>query len=132
MDRPSSLMTPGIDDFFADLPVLAQASATFDASAYRAAPDDWELVVTDIVSSTQAVAGGKHKTVNFVAAMAIAALKNLCAPTRLPFLFPCCASTAARCGSAGSNPHRAIVLVCSREVVSGCSKLRSGGAAMPT
>ena len=38
-------------------------------------------------ASTPAVAAGKHKTVNFVAAMAIAALKNLCAPTRLPFLF---------------------------------------------
>ncbi|MEO7941211.1 MAG: DUF3095 family protein [Burkholderiaceae bacterium] len=80
-------MTPGTDDFFAGLPLLTQASATFDDAAYRAAPDDWELVVTDIVDSTLAVAAGNHKTVNFVAAMAIAALKNLCAPTRLPFLF---------------------------------------------
>ncbi|MBL8335736.1 MAG: DUF3095 family protein [Rhodoferax sp.] len=73
--------------FFADLPVLATADATFDTSRYRPAPDDWVLVVTDIVGSTQAVAAGQHKTVNFVAAMAIAALKNLCAPTSLPFLF---------------------------------------------
>lgn len=77
----------GNDDFFAELPLLAQASETFDSTRYRAAPDDWELVVTDIVGSTPLVAAGKHKTVNFVAAMAIAALKNLCAPTRLPFLF---------------------------------------------
>ncbi len=76
-----------VDNFFADLPLLAQASAAFDTTQYRDAPDDWELVVTDIVGSTPAVAAGKHKTVNFVAAMAIAALKNLCAPTRLPFLF---------------------------------------------
>jgi len=85
---PSSSPGPCVaDDFFAELPLLAQTSETFDAQAYRPAPDDWELVVTDIVGSTQAVAAGKHKTVNFVAAMAIAALKNLCAPTRLPFLF---------------------------------------------
>lgn len=73
--------------FFAKLPVLATADDTFDAARYRAAPDDWVLVVTDIVGSTAAIANGQHKTVNFVAAMAIAALKNLCAPTPLPFLF---------------------------------------------
>lgn len=87
MHQTANPVTPGTDDFFAGLPLLTQASATFDDAAYRAAPDDWELVVTDIVDSTLAVAAGNHKTVNFVAAMAIAALKNLCAPTRLPFLF---------------------------------------------
>jgi len=87
MDRTANPPTHGNDNFFAELPVLAQSSDTFDTTRYRAAPDDWELVVTDIVGSTPLVAAGKHKTVNFVAAMAIAALKNLCAPTRLPFLF---------------------------------------------
>ena len=75
------------DGFFAGLPLLGSAADTFDGSRYRAAPDDWELVVTDIVGSTAAVAAGRHKTVNFVAAMAIAALKNLCAPVPIPFLF---------------------------------------------
>ena len=74
-------------DFFAALPLLEQAADTFDTSKYRAAPNDWVLVVTDIVDSTIAIASGKHKTVNFVAAMAIGALKNLCAPTPVPFLF---------------------------------------------
>lgn len=87
MDRNAEPVSPGSDDFFAELPRLAQASDTFDAARYGDAPGDWELVVTDIVGSTQLVAAGRHKTVNFVAAMAIAALKNLCAPTRLPFLF---------------------------------------------
>ena len=73
--------------FFGELPLLQKAGDTFDTSRYRSAPDDWMLVVTDIVDSTIAIANGQHKTVNFVAAMAIAALKNLCAPTPLPFLF---------------------------------------------
>jgi len=73
--------------FFASLPVLAAGLDTFDASRYRRAPDDWELVVTDIVDSTGAITRGRHKTVNFVAAMGITALRNLCAPTRIPFLF---------------------------------------------
>lgn len=87
MNQTTPEPEPSPDAFFADLPLLARSDDTFDATLYRAAPDDWELVVTDIVGSTQAVAAGKHKTVNFVAAMAIAALKNLCAPIRLPFLF---------------------------------------------
>jgi len=73
--------------FFASLPLLAAALDTFDSSRYRSAPDDWELAVTDIVDSTGAIAKGRHKTVNFVAAMGITALRNLCAPTRIPFLF---------------------------------------------
>ncbi|MBP6851815.1 MAG: DUF3095 family protein [Rhodoferax sp.] len=83
-------MTPdaaGDARFFADLPVLKTSGDTFDTTRYRPAPDDWVLVVTDIVDSTIAIANGQHKTVNFVAAMAIAALKNLCAPAPLPFLF---------------------------------------------
>lgn len=73
--------------FFASLPVLTQPRDTFDTTQYRPAPDAWALAVTDIVGSTAQVANGHHKTVNFVAAMAIAALKNLCAPTSIPFLF---------------------------------------------
>jgi hypothetical protein len=73
--------------FFTGLPLLETAQDTFEEAKYRAAPDDWALVVTDIVDSTIAIADGRHKTVNFVAAMAIAALKNVCAPESIPFLF---------------------------------------------
>ena len=73
--------------FFASLPLLKSARDTFDPAQYRPAPDEWALVITDIVDSTIAIADGRHKTVNFVAAMAIAALKNLCAPESIPFLF---------------------------------------------
>ncbi len=73
--------------FFASLPRLERALDTFDEARHHPAPDDWALVVTDIVDSTIAIAAGHHKTVNFVAAMAIGALKNLCAPTSIPFLF---------------------------------------------
>ena len=67
--------------------MLATSRDTFDLGQYRPAPDDWEVAVTDIVDSTGAIAKGRHKTVNFVAATGIAALRNLCAPIRIPFLF---------------------------------------------
>jgi len=73
--------------FFEKLPVLAHERDTFDPGGYRPAPGDWALAVTDIVDSTGAIAKGLHKTVNFVAAMGIAGLRNLCAPIRIPFLF---------------------------------------------
>lgn len=87
MDHPPPDPATPSPGFFGELPLLQKADDTFDTSKYRAAPDDWVLVVTDIVDSTIAITNGQHKTVNFVAAMAIAALKNLCAPTPLPFLF---------------------------------------------
>jgi hypothetical protein len=73
--------------FFAELPVLANERDTFEPDGFRPAPADWALAVTDIVDSTGAIASGRHKTVNFVAAMGIAGLRNLCAPVRIPFLF---------------------------------------------
>ena len=83
----SSDSAPSSLGFFGELPLLQKAGDTFDTTQYRSAPGDWVLVVTDIVDSTVAVTNGQHKTVNFVAAMAIAALKNLCFPTPIPFLF---------------------------------------------
>jgi hypothetical protein len=73
--------------FFAGLPALDTPYRSFDDGAYRGAPDDWCLALTDIVGSTAAIAAGRHKTVNFVAAMAIAAARNLCTPEPIPFLF---------------------------------------------
>ena len=83
----AAVTDPSTSGFFAGLPLIDDPRACFDAHRYRPAPDDWALAVTDIVDSTGAIANGQHKTVNFVAAMGIAALRNLCAPTRIPFLF---------------------------------------------
>ncbi|MDM0083034.1 DUF3095 family protein [Variovorax sp. J31P179] len=79
--------SPPAAGFFAELPLLANERDTFEPDGWRPAPGDWALAVTDIVDSTGAIARGLHKTVNFVAAMGIAGLRNLCAPVRIPFLF---------------------------------------------
>jgi len=84
---PDDAHTTEGSGFFAGLPLLATSRDTFDLGQYRPAPDDWEVAVTDIVDSTGVIAKGRHKTVNFVAATGIAALRNLCAPIRIPFLF---------------------------------------------
>lgn len=73
--------------FFKNLPPFTTAEGTFQADAYQRAPDGWHLALTDVRNSTDAISRGLYKTVNFVAASSIAALKNLCAPDQLPFLF---------------------------------------------
>lgn len=85
--EPSDSIKSTGSAFFRDLPASRHEIDTFDPARYGRAPDDWHLVVTDIADSTGAVASGRHKTVNFVAATAIAALENLCAPSQIPFLF---------------------------------------------
>jgi Protein of unknown function (DUF3095) len=74
-------------DFFIDLPAMRGASDTFNAAQYRPAPDDWIVAVSDVKNSTGAIERGLYKSVNFVAAASIAALKNLAAPVAVPFLF---------------------------------------------
>jgi hypothetical protein len=93
MDRPARDGADTAAGFFAGLPPLPTPYSTFDEGACQAAPDDWCLALTDIVGSTEAISAARHKKMNFVAAMAIAAARNLCAPT--PILFSSAAT--ARC-----------------------------------
>ena len=83
----SSTGANSFDNFFTDLPKITQERLVFDARSYAPAPDAWYLINTDVRDSTGAVAAGMHKTVNFVAACSIAAIKNACAPLPIPFLF---------------------------------------------
>lgn len=48
----------------------------FDLQHYQALPDDWFIAIADVVSSTQLAQKGRDKDVNFVAAAAVAVLKN--------------------------------------------------------
>ena len=74
-------------DFFAGLPRMHNQASTFDETLYRAAPGDWLLAANDVENSTGAIARGQYRAVNFVAAAVIAALKTLCRPEAVPFLF---------------------------------------------
>ncbi|ARJ67256.1 hypothetical protein WV31_17075 [Magnetospirillum sp. ME-1] len=72
---------------FEMLKSMTSVTNVFEADYYRTAPPDWLAVSTDVQGSTEAVEKGRQKTVNFVGASAIAALRNLCAPADLPFQF---------------------------------------------
>ncbi len=97
---------PSSDKFFADLPKVRDEAAALEAAIYQPAPDDWYLIATDVRDSTGAVASGKHKTVNFVAASSIAAIKNACAPIPVPFLFGGDGATIMVPGEFGDEARR--------------------------
>ncbi|GGH12530.1 hypothetical protein GCM10007036_10430 [Alsobacter metallidurans] len=78
---------PRSDSFFAALPRLRSSRDTFDLSLYRSAPDCWYLAITDVQGSTAAIEQGRHRTVNYIAAAGIAALRNLCHDCEIPILF---------------------------------------------
>lgn len=75
------------DDFYARLPPLARFADLVRPDAYAAVPDDWSVVVADVVGSTEAVAAGRYRDVNYVGAGAIAAVLNAVGHTDVPFVF---------------------------------------------
>lgn len=73
--------------FYEALPVRRRFIDVANPSAYEDVPLDWHVVVTDLVGSTEAIAGGRYKEVNMAGAAGIAALLNEAGETRLPFCF---------------------------------------------
>jgi Protein of unknown function (DUF3095) len=66
---------------------FADFADAFDAARYRPVPDDWAVAVSDIVSSTEAIAQGRYKDVNMAGAATIACVLNATGRDDLPFAF---------------------------------------------
>jgi hypothetical protein len=75
------------DSFFAALPAFDRFDRVVDDTLYHPLPGDWVLAVADIVGSTEAIGAGRYKTVNFVGAAPIAAVRNATGEPDLPFVF---------------------------------------------
>ena len=74
-------------DFYENLKAFSQFSAFHEAHHYRALPDDWAVVVTDVMGSTQAIERGQYKQVNAVGVASMVALKNSVKGLNIPFVF---------------------------------------------
>ena len=77
--------------FYSDLPTYSTVlSDLMGAEAhFCAVPEDWQVVITDVRSSTQALSDGRFQEVNLVAAGSIIAALNTArrAGVELPFFF---------------------------------------------
>ncbi len=74
-------------DFYARLPSLTRFSQLVEDAAYTPLPDDWTVVLTDVMGSTEAVKAGRYRDVNYVGAASIAAVLNAADRADLPFVF---------------------------------------------
>ena len=59
-----------------DIPVLDRFTDMVEPSRYAPVPDDWCIGISDVLASTQAVAAGNYKAVNFAGAGTICAVAN--------------------------------------------------------
>ncbi len=74
-------------DFYARLPIFEGFANVMDPARYRPLPDDWQIGLTDVVSSTQAIENGRYKAVNTAGAAVIAAVNNALPGRQFPYAF---------------------------------------------
>ena len=65
-------------DFYKNLTSFNSFDKAFEPRYYRDVPDNWLVLIADIVDSTQAIDSGAYKSVNFVGSLPIIAVINLC------------------------------------------------------
>ncbi len=79
------------DLFYSRLPVnqIPLSELLMETHLFYNLPDSWHVIITDIKKSTEAVAAGKHETVNLAATGSIVAVLNLAYKhdIAIPFFF---------------------------------------------
>ncbi|AWB65032.1 hypothetical protein C2869_00605 [Saccharobesus litoralis] len=75
------------DSFYQDLPGFERFNDCSNNQYYSPLPDDWIVIVTDVVNSTKAIEQGKYKQVNAVGVASIVALFNSVKPLTVPYVF---------------------------------------------
>ncbi len=78
---------PAPHNFYARLTPLRRFADLTHADAYEPVPDDWTVVITDVMGSTEAVREGRYRDVNYVGAASIAAALNAAGRADVPFVF---------------------------------------------
>lgn len=59
----------------------------FDESCSALVPNDWVLIITDVVKSTEAIERGQYKDVNTAGGLAVMAMANVLNSLDFPFVF---------------------------------------------
>ena len=80
-------MTTSSENFYADLKPFTKFADLTNADHYRDVPNDWWVIVTDIVGSTKAIEQNRYKDVNLLGASSIVAILNQLKGKQIPFVF---------------------------------------------
>ncbi len=73
--------------FYKKLQSFKDFSQLTDNSRFIDIPDSWNVVITDVKGSTQAVREGRYKDVNLVGAASITCALNISNESEIPFVF---------------------------------------------
>lgn len=73
--------------FYTDLPTIDDFLDVTDPINFHSVPDDWYVVITDIIGSTKAIESGRYKDVNLLGASSIVAVLNIAVKLEIPFVF---------------------------------------------
>lgn len=84
IDQKTTLNT---QNFYKYLPSLSSFTDIIEPSNYFTVPDDWNLIITDVVNSTDAIRSGHYKDVNIAGCITAMAVSNLMGDMDYPFLF---------------------------------------------
>lgn len=75
------------DNFYSQIEANQNFSQITSLQNFSVVPEDWMIIITDVVMSTQAIENGKYKDVNAVGATVISAILNLEKDLEIPFIF---------------------------------------------
>lgn len=74
-------------DFYKNIVPVTDMYSLIRSDKFTPVPEDWDIIVTDIYKSTEAIQQGRYKDVNFVAASTIIAVLNAMTDVEIPFVF---------------------------------------------
>ena len=74
-------------NFYKDLNSFIGVQDILNTNHYKKLPEDWYVIITDIMGSTKAIETGRYKDVNVIGVSSIIAVKNACAEVDIPYIF---------------------------------------------
>lgn len=80
-------MTIKSDNFYKKMEPVNFFSDIFNSKYLHKVPDNWYLVITDVMDSTRAIEQGRYKDVNIAGGMAAIAISNAFNDMDFPFIF---------------------------------------------
>ena len=75
------------ENFYADLPILQNFADITYSENFHSIPNDWLVIITDVVDSTIAIEEGRYKDVNLLGACSIIVILNIVEDLEIPFIF---------------------------------------------
>ena len=75
------------DTFYSEITTLNDFIEITNSQGFSSIPQDWYIVITDIMGSTKAIEAGRYKDVNILGICSIIGVLNLAKKIEIPFVF---------------------------------------------